>query len=745
MLKRKEVYSYYKKSIDYCTSLVDPSMEAKERERIVDDLLFMYKHTKFTGVEYFILDLYKKPHEEWINYLPDLASRTIYERFDGKSHFNSRDKYEVYLRYKDFFFREACKVSSVEDKDVFLSFVNKYEKVMIKPLGGSLGDGIKIIKIADCQEENYFENLLPKYPEGFIAEEIIVQDERMAKLNPTSVNTLRVTTIRMDNRVEAQAFLRVGKLFAKVDNVAKGGIVCCLEPETGKITRCKDKFGRDYTSHPDTQMNLIGYQIPRFDEAIEFCKKLAYVCPEFRYMGWDIALTPNGWVMVELNAKAGIYCIQQSLGRGIRKEMQGYLRELGLPTDFPNMFSEEFEKQFYGTQKPIKRGEGLKCFKQFNKSHNSYLRAKGQYLFGSTSALEVLRELNEKHIEENPPKITIVDGGYILPRKRFRTEKSVKDLGGVLNENLEYLPESKEYDFGGKYEFELGSARYLDEEVIFLGRHYPHFGVVLIDTVRRLYFRFLEQGKNLKVAVCGVYSEEGTFGKANARSWEYFEDLGIKKEDLIDVRVPTKFKRIYVPEAGFEYMKNIHKEFRLPFEYLKSKVKPKPFEKIYLSRKMMATSKEAGEQIFEKFFKMNGFEIIYPDELSILEQVSYYKGAKIIASVEGTASHNILFCEPGTKQICIRKNTRIEPRHFLFNEIMNSECIYIDCYCNFIPKFPRHYDIGPFCMTFNKNMVDFAKENGYKLPKFIKLNNFKTALKYIKMCNNQIDIENKIY
>ena len=381
------------------------------------------------------------------------------------------------------------------------------------------------------------------------------------------------------------------------------------------------------------------------------------------------------------------------------------------------------------------------CHFLIQKKHHLFVN--GQYLYNIRTSRTILNQLAHSHEATNEPYLLKIENGIVLPRKHIIDGKSFKALGGVTTKNLEYVEESKEYDFGGGYQIDDETIENRDESVIYLGRGFPHYGVVMIDLIRRLYFKYSEEGRNLKLCYCGVYSEPGTFGKGEQRSWELLNDMGIKREDVIDVRTPTQFKMVYIPEPGFEYDKYYHKEFLIPYKYISDQVEAKNEKKLYLSRKKMGTVKEAGEAIIEKFFSMNGYKVIYPDELSIFEQAEYLKGAEEIASVEGTISHNILFCNPGTKQVVIRKNTRLEPRHFLFNELMNSPVTYIDSLFNFIPGFPRHYDIGPFCMLFNSNIRKFAKDNGYRLPPGWFFCNIVTLLKYCLLCINQVRSEKK--
>ena len=52
-------------------------------------------------------------------------------------------------------------------------------------------------------------------------------------------------------------------------------------------------------------MELIGYQIPMFEEAIACAKEAAMVIPQIRHIGWDIGITPDGPAIIEGNEYPG--------------------------------------------------------------------------------------------------------------------------------------------------------------------------------------------------------------------------------------------------------------------------------------------------------------------------------------------------------------------------------------------------------------------------------------------------------
>ena len=88
-----------------------------------------------------------------------------------------------------------------------------------------------------------------------------------------------------------------------------------------------------YKTHPDTGVELEGFEVPCWQEAIEFVGKLAQVVPSNRYTGWDLALTKSGWVLIEANSR-GQWGGQFVLQQGFRREIESYLKELGMKSPF---------------------------------------------------------------------------------------------------------------------------------------------------------------------------------------------------------------------------------------------------------------------------------------------------------------------------------------------------------------------------------------------------------------------------
>ncbi len=75
-------------------------------------------------------------------------------------------------------------------------------------------------------------------------------------------------------------------------------------------------------------------------------------------------------------------------------------------------------------------------------------------------------------------------------------------------------------------------------------------------------------------------------------------------------------------------------------------------EKVYLSRKNQALRKFNEQEVID-VLEQRGFDVIFPEQLSFLEQVALFNAAKFIVGATGAALTNLVYCKPNTKAICL--------------------------------------------------------------------------------------------
>ena len=78
-----------------------------------------------------------------------------------------------------------------------------------------------------------------------------------------------------------------------------------------------------------------------------------------------------------------------------------------------------------------------------------------------------------------------------------------------------------------------------------------------------------------------------------------------------------------------------------------------PKIKIFISRRNEVQLRIINEREIEEIFIRHGYEIIYPEDLNFIEQVSLFSSATYIAGSSGAALSNVIFSREGATLICI--------------------------------------------------------------------------------------------
>lgn len=187
----------------------------------------------------------------------------------------------------------------------FSNFVLTKKVFMAKAIDLCCGKGIEKFEYnSNINLEELYNKL--KLNKQFLIEEYVVQHNAMNKLYPDSVNTLRIVTLLKNNKVHIVfSGLRIGNLGNSVDNFNHGGLLVPINNNGIIDYPAIDKNGNVYKYHPYTNTLFIGYQIPMFNQVIDFAKELALVIPQIRYTAWDIAITNNGPIVIEGNPFPG--------------------------------------------------------------------------------------------------------------------------------------------------------------------------------------------------------------------------------------------------------------------------------------------------------------------------------------------------------------------------------------------------------------------------------------------------------
>jgi len=258
------------------------------------------------------------------------------------------DKYRLYQILKPYYKRDVIEIRSLDDLAEFTDFAKKHKAFVVKPADFYFGIGVHKFSMDDFGEdyEAAMESILnegkaiqekhPSRDSRMVLEELIDQDASLTVLHKESVNGIRATAVRgKDGNIHIyHPWIKCGVGGAFVASAAITGFDAEIDPETGVIiTDGYREDGSTYQVHPDSGIKIKGFRIPKWDELVRFVDEIMAMIPEYGYVGWDLALTPKGWCVMEGNY-SGEFIWQLINGRGFKK-------------DFEELIGWKYEKDFW--------------------------------------------------------------------------------------------------------------------------------------------------------------------------------------------------------------------------------------------------------------------------------------------------------------------------------------------------------------------------------------------------------------
>lgn len=188
----------------------------------------------------------------------------------------------------------------------------------------------------------------------------------------------------------------------------------------------------------------------------------------------------------------------------------------------------------------------------------------------------------------------------------------------------------------------------------------------------------------------------------------------MRRDDIIVVRRPTRFKNVYVPEISKspDYTADA---FASTFDAIADAVvSKKVYDKVYVSRSALKTRRTFGEAAVQSIFERNGFHIIYPETMPIREQIAIVKNCRMLAGCAGTALHLALFMKPGGTVVQIKRNSMNEDNageQFLVNMTKGLNSVYIWASSEDRPT--RHFSQVPQIIRAGEYMRKFFDDFGF--------------------------------
>ena len=328
---RKADPAYFEKGLMMVNQVIDvhkPYIDKEQRNGYVIDMIYSLHRFGCMFNEYFMFDYENLNTNGRSQFITDKIRWYYYlklNRFDKIKEYD--DKERTYQKFSQSFGRELIIIRGMEDHARLIQFANKHKSFCIKPFFGGGGKGFEVIRDASPFAA---EKIIKERDFPFVAEELIIQHPIMGAFHSKSVNTLRMPTIYDGTKVSLfHPILRTGTGGSPIDNTTRGGIFASVDPKTGIVDSVGlDRRGRRFVRHPETGIVFPGFQIPEWEKAVNLVSIVAQKDEGVHYVGWDIAFSKKGWVLVEGNANAEFVGWQSVSRRGVRQEIDAFVSYL---------------------------------------------------------------------------------------------------------------------------------------------------------------------------------------------------------------------------------------------------------------------------------------------------------------------------------------------------------------------------------------------------------------------------------
>lgn len=284
----------------------------------------------FTADQWALYSLDLKKKKEYLSEFDWYRSRYINDPFDVmlnnkvittealRQYIRIPEIYAVNVRGDTFDFC-GNKLSPREAVDV----IKAKEDCFLKPFGKGKGVGVSRFRCAGGKfyrdgekiAQGNLEKMLRVCRDWYLSE-TVRQHEYAEKLYDKTTNTIRLITVRNPRTQKLKVLFAVQRVGTSatvpVDNASKGGLVCKIDLETGRLSEARCLKNRNvYEKHPDSGAEFRETTIPGWMEMKEEILNLAGKFPYLHFVAWDILKAENGQnCVIEANTSSGVNIIQ---------------------------------------------------------------------------------------------------------------------------------------------------------------------------------------------------------------------------------------------------------------------------------------------------------------------------------------------------------------------------------------------------------------------------------------------------
>jgi hypothetical protein len=166
---------------------------------------------------------------------------------------------------------------------------------------------------------------------GWLIQPAIHPHAHLSGLSTSALSTLRAVTLLWRGETElVLGTLRIPTGASQTDNFShgtSGNLVAPVDMDTGELGTARGSSSRhwphivDVPAHPDSGVDIRGFRLPFWTETRALLLSAQQSLPQLPSLGWDIAITDTGPLVVEANSLYDLDLMQVAHRRGLFTEL----------------------------------------------------------------------------------------------------------------------------------------------------------------------------------------------------------------------------------------------------------------------------------------------------------------------------------------------------------------------------------------------------------------------------------------
>lgn len=215
----------------------------------------------------------------------------------------------------------------------------------------------------------------------------------------------------------------------------------------------------------------------------------------------------------------------------------------------------------------------------------------------------------------------------------------------------------------------------ITEDAVYCGHFFGHFGHFLLETLPEIY-RVKKSGSDNLLLFNRFRDDPSPTVLLKLKHVNFFLNvLKVERERIVIADKNLRLNNVEINDRVTTINHSIQPDVKQAYLFISEAIDSHfVYEKVYFSRSKMMRRPSPPD--IDIIMANKGFKVIYPEKLSVYEQIQYVKNASVLAGYDGSAMHLSVFMKEASKVIIV--DARPNRNTVMLNDLLNHETVYLE-------------------------------------------------------------------